>query len=463
MKRIFVLALLCLVAAVSAPIAGAQSRPRRVGQTVPSQRQNQSQPSQTSTESLPTAQTGRPPVLRGGGGSQSEQQPASTSPQNAGPEEVSEGDIIRVNTTLVSIPVSVTDRNGKYIPDLRKENFRIWEDGTEQQVAYFASTEKPFTVALVIDTSGSVREKLRDIQDAAMAFIDQLRADDRVMVISFDDKIRVLTQPTSDRYVLRGAVEQVRPGSGTRLYDVVDQIINQYFRNIEGRKAMVLFTDGVDTTSKHATYEKTVAEAEEFDALIYPIEFDTFEDMAGGWPSPRHRGGRSGGGYPGGGGNYPGGGNPNGRSSGSILGDILGGIFGGGGYPGGGRGGGGGWPGGGNGDTREEYERGDRYLNDLARVTGARLYNADNQNLSLAFRQVAEELRRQYSLGYYPKRAPQPGERRSIRVKVDRPELAVRARDSYVFGQSNGTTAQGGPPAPSQKPPVLKKELSGTF
>src|SRR5437016_9439925 len=118
--------------------------------------------------------------------------------------------------------------------------------------------------------------------------------------------------------------------------------------------------------------------------------------MGGGWPGS----GRNRGGYPGGGGGYPGGGggNPNGRSSGGVWGDILGGIFGGGGgggYPGGGgrggRGGrgGGGWPGGGTmGGSREEYELADRYLNDLARVTGARLYNAEQQNLSAAFQMV---------------------------------------------------------------------------
>jgi VWFA-related protein len=470
MKKIIALVLLSMFVAVLAQSADAQSRPRRVGQTqtqTPQQQEPQSQPS--SDNASQPARPSRPPVLGGANRDPNEQKPAAPQ-KDTGPEEVSEGDIVRVNTTLVSIPVSVSDRDGKYIPNLRKEDFRIWEDGGEQQVAYFASTEKPFTVALLIDTSGSTREKLLDIQDAAMAFVNQLRADDRVMVISFDDKIRVLTQPTSDRYVLRGAIQQVRPGDGTRLYDAVDQVINQYFRNIEGRKALVLFTDGVDTTSKRASYESTISEAEEFDALIYPIEFDTAEDM-GVWPGPHRRGGRSSGGnYPGGsgGGNNPGGGggNPNGRSSGSIWEDILGGIFGGGGsYPGGGsgrggRGGrGGGWPGSGSGTSRDEYERGDRYLNDLARVTGARLYNADNQNLSLAFQQVAEELRRQYSLGYYPKRAPQPGERRSIKVRVDRPELAVRTRDSYVFQSGANNTAQGQNPQP--KPPVLKKELVG--
>lgn len=452
MKRTITLFLLGSFVAVQ--IASGQSRPRRVGQTqTPQQQEPQSQPTPDNA-----SQSGRPPVLSGGNRNPNDQQPASTATQNAGPEEVAEGDIVRVNTTLVSLPVSVTDRDGKYIPNLRKEDFRVWEDGVEQQVAYFASTEKPFTVALVIDTSGSVRERLQEIQDAAMSFVNDLRPDDRVMVVSFDDKIRfIMSDPTNDRNAIRRAVQQVQAGSGTRLYDAVDQVITRMSK-IEGRKAIVLFTDGVDTTSKHQTYESSVSEAEELDALIYPIEFDTSQDTAG-WPgSGRSR--RGGGGSSGGGG-----GNPNGRSSGGILGDILGGILGGGGnYPsggGGGRGGGGrgGRGGGGAGNSREEYERGDRYLNDLARVTGARLYKPENDNLNVAFQQVAEELRRQYSLGYYPKKAPQPGERRAIKVRVDRPELAVRTRDNYVF-QPGANTAQG-PTTSQPKPPVLKKELAG--
>jgi Ca-activated chloride channel homolog len=464
MKRIITLVLVGSFAAVLAQTAGAQSRPRRVGQTQTSQQQNQ-QPQPKPDDASQASRPSRPPVLSGANRNPNEQQPASTSTPNSGPEEVGEGDIVRVNTTLVSIPVSVTDRDGKYIPNLRKEDFRIWEDGVEQQVAYFASTEKPFTVALVIDTSGSVRERLQEIQDAAMSFVNDLRPDDRVLVVSFDDKIRfIMPDPTNDRYAIRGAIQQVQAGSGTRLYDAVDQVINRLSR-IEGRKAIVLFTDGVDTTSKHQTYESTVSEAEELDALIYPIEFDTSQDMAG-WPGSgrSRRGGRGGSGGNSGGG----GGNPNGRSSGSVLGDILGGIFGGGGnYPnggGGGRGGrGGGWPGGGGaGNTRDEYERADRYLNDLARVTGARLYKPENDNLNVAFQQVAEELRRQYSLGYYPKKAPQAGERRSIKVRVDRPELAVRTRDSYVFQPGANNTAQGQTNS-QPKAPVLKKELRGSF
>jgi len=340
---------------------------------------------------------------------------------------------------LVSLPVSVMDRDGKFIPNLRKEDFHVWENGVEQQVAYFASTEKPFTVALVIDTSGSTKNKLEDIQDAAIAFVEQLRPDDKVMIVSFNDKIRVLSEPTNDRFILRDAIRETDAGSGTRLYDAVDMIINQYFNRIQGRKALVLFTDGVDTTSNRADYNSTVRDAEELDALIYPVEYDTFGDMAG-----------MGGGWPGGGRRRGGSGNNGGN--GSVIDDIFSIILGGGVTI---NGGGGGRRGGGHsGTSREEYERGDQYLHDLARVTGARLYNAEQQNLDYAFRSVAEELRRQYSLGYYPKTKPVVGERRGIRVRVDRPELVVRTRESYIFQPNANTSAQ---TQPQQKPPVLRK------
>lgn len=433
-------------------------RPRRVNppSTQPSQTPDSSPSTDTQTVTRPT----RPPVLGGANRPAGEpQKPATTPQKDAGPEEVGEGDVVRVNTTLVSIPVSVMDRDGKYIPNLQKEDFRVWENSVEQRVAYFASTEKPFTVVLMIDTSGSTRFKLAEIQDAAITFIDQLRPDDRVMIVSFSDRVRFLTkQPTTDHSVLMHDIRETEPGSGTKLYDAVDQVINERLNQIEGRKAIVLFTDGVDTTSRHGTYESTVRDAEELDALIYPVEYDTYNDAWG-----------MGGIWGGGGG---------GRAGGSILGSILGSIILGGGYPGGGypgggypgggggypsrRGGrgypGGGYPGGppntGSGTSREEYERGDMYLHDLARVSGARLYNAEQQNLDYAFRSVAEELRRQYSIGYYPKNTPQAGERRQIKVRVNRPELVVRTRDSYVFQPGANAGVQ-----PATKPPVLKKDF----
>ncbi len=207
--------------------------------------------------------------------------------QGTGEGEIIEGDVLRVNTALVTVPVSVMDRNGKYIPDLSREDFHIFDEGIEQRVAYFATVDQPFTVALVIDTSGSTDFRLEDIQQAAIAFVNQLKPEDRVMIISFDDQINVLTRPISDRDELIKAIRRTRTGGGTRLYDAVDQVIKKHLKPINGRKAMVLFTDGVDTTSRQASYDSTLRAAEELDALIYPVSYETKNNGRWGGGTPQ--------------------------------------------------------------------------------------------------------------------------------------------------------------------------------
>ncbi len=422
MKRIsFCLVLLSLFVFAAIGL-NAQTRQRRVLQNPQMPTTGSSNPSQA-------------PVLGGAN------RPAGTKPDNQasevaanGPEEVDAGDVIRVNTTLVTLPVAVMDRDGRYIPNLRKEDFRLWEDGVEQTVAVFSSVDKPFSVVLMLDTSGSTRFRLDDIQDAAITFVNQLRPDDRVMVVSFDDQVRVLSEFTSDRSRLRDAIRRTQPGDGTKLYDALDLVMNQRLNTVDGRKAIVLFTDGVDTTSRHASYASNVRDAEELDALIYPVQYDTYTDQAGGvsgWP---------------GSGRLP-------NSNADILGQILGGIF----RKGSGGSGGGG--GGGVGTSRREYDLANRYLHELAERTGARSYQADStQNLSAAFANVADELRRQYTLGYYPKTPAQAGQRRQIRVRVNQPNLAVRTRDSYIFNPSGPATNN----TAAQSAPVLQKKLAET-
>ncbi|HEX8845180.1 MAG TPA: VWA domain-containing protein [Pyrinomonadaceae bacterium] len=450
MRKIANVSLLLSLLLSTLLFAQAQTRPRRVGDNTSAQPPSP-QP-QPSTQKRPVLQNGT--TISSSNKAPTQTQTAQ-SPTSSDPEEVGEGDVVRVNTTLVSIPVSVMDRNGRFIPNLRKEDFRIYEDGVEQEVAYFASIEKPFTVALVIDTSASTQFRLEEIQDAAIAFIDQLRPDDRVIIVSFDEEVRVLAEATNDRYHLREAIRRTRTGGNTKLYDAVDLVINQRLNRVEGRKAIVLFTDGVDTASKRASYQSTLRDAEELDALIYPVQYNTYNDANGNgngggtWPGPTYPRRRR-------------------QSTSGVLIDILGGILGGGGR-GGNRGGGGGGGviiGGGNGPggtSSEDYRRADAYLHDLSYKTGARLYRADNtRNLSQSFAMIAEELRRQYSLGYYPKAQAQAGQRRGIRVRVMRPDLVVRARDSYITGApSNGTTAQSNTQQQS-KPELRPRQLTGT-
>lgn len=289
-------------------------------------------------------------------------------------------DVVRVDTNLVSIPVTVMDHAGKFITDLRREDFRVYENGVEQQVAFFAPVEQPFTVVLLLDTSPSTRFKLRDIQDAAIAFIDQLRPEDRAVGVSFNSQLRVLNKMMRDREGLRKAIRNISIGPGTYLYATVDVMLNRLFRRIPGRKALVVFTDGVDTlflppfdTQRRATFNSNMRDAEESDVLIYPVQYNTLDDMRRMYRE-----------------DYPEG-------------------------------------------LREEYEVASKYLLGLANKTGGRHYRADSlEALKESFASIAGELRRQYSLSYYPKETSTPGQERKIKVRVNRENVVVKARESYT-------------------------------
>lgn len=400
-KFIVVLTGLCFLSLSVAAQTGRATRPRVVITPIP----------QTNSPSQPTNR--QPPVLVG----DTKKSGQTNAPTKTAEPAVEEDDeVIKVETNLVTFPVSVLDREGRFISGLQKQDFQIFENGVEQKIDEFASVEQPFTVILLMDVSPSTRYQINEIQDAAITFVEQLRRDDKVMVISFDERVHILSQVTNNRAILRNAIQQAEFGDGTSLYDAVDNVISQQLRRIEGRKAVVLFTDGVDTTSRRADYQSTVSETEEIDALFYPIRYDTSSEMNGGY---------------GGGGSYP---NPYPRRRRGGWGDVLGGILNGGNVQiGGGRGGAAG-------SSRAEYETGKRYLEALASNSGGRKFEATN-DLNAAFSGIAEELRRQYSLGYYPEAVGQKGERKQIRVRVKRPNLVVRAKNSYIVGEAEKNVA----------------------
>lgn len=199
-------------------------------------------------------------------GSPSQSGAPENSPPNQNDELIGQDDVLRVDTALVTVPVSITDRNGRYIADLKREDLQVFEDNVEQDIAYFASADKPFTVVLMVDTSTSTWSKLGDIRNAAKLFVDQLRPDDNVMVTSFARGFTIECDVTNDRAKIRKGIERIGKGLSTHLYDAVEKLMQKHLIRIPGRKAVVLFTDGVDATSSHATYESTVHSAEELDA-----------------------------------------------------------------------------------------------------------------------------------------------------------------------------------------------------
>jgi Ca-activated chloride channel family protein len=320
---------------------------------------------------------------------------------------VEDNDIVKVDTKVVTVPVRVIDRKGRFVGGLKKDDFKVFEDGAEQEISYFSSEQEPFTVALLLDMSYSTKFQIADIQTAAISFIDQLGPKDKVMVVSFDQNVHMLCEPTNDRGQIYRAIRSTRISTGTSLYEAVDLVMNDRLKQIKGRKAIILFTDGVDTTSTRSNDLRNLDDARELDALIYPIRFDTYQDVQqmkdrpmvinnptvnnGPFPSKA---------------NIPISTIPT-VARGSEAGTSL-----------------------------EDYKRAEEYLNQLALRTGGTIYLADSfGGLNGAFSKIASELREYYSLGFYPPESGDLGKLRKLKVRVDKPDVAVKSRDSYVVAK----------------------------
>ncbi|MGH9932088.1 MAG: VWA domain-containing protein, partial [Pyrinomonadaceae bacterium] len=197
----------------------------------------------------------------------------STTPIPKKEAEFDEDDVVRVSTNLITVPAEVLDRNGHNIGNLQKADFRIYENGVEQEVAYFASVEQPFTVALLLDVSGSTQRQLQAIRTAANTFIKRLRANDRLLLVSFDGRINVLTEAVTLTELRKQKLRLDAVHDGTRLYDTVGFVLNQRLAAIPGRKAIVLMTDGVDNGSKQASLKQNLRDAEEANVVIYTVQY----------------------------------------------------------------------------------------------------------------------------------------------------------------------------------------------
>ena len=367
---------------------------------------------------------------------------AGLSPQDK--QKRSDDDSVRLNATLVQVPAVVTDRTGKFVTDLSKDDFMISEDGKRQDISLFAAVKQPFSAVLVIDTSNSTEDRLKAIQNAAVEFTGQLRPGDRIMVVSFDNEVRELTGFTDDRAEVERAVKGTESGFGKLLYEGVTRALDQ-LKDVEGRRAVVLFSDGVDMRSIEATAESATRMAEEIGAVIYVVKFDTrwwieaetrrqevehpkrrtpFEvdgriplppDFGGPDPTPT--------GIP----------KPNAprieigeRPRPPVVYD----------------------PDGTNTRTQRMpsdqpgdeitttlnklYGEADLFLKEITLRTGGRVYAADNfGDMRSAFKAIAEELRNQYLIGYYSNASRSDGKYHKIKLESSRRDARVRARPGY--------------------------------
>lgn len=323
-------------------------------------------------------------------------------------------DVIKVETTLVSVPVIVSDRQGRYVPNLKAADFAVYQDGVKQNIEFFAATDEPLTVALLIDTSHSTRDVLDDIKDSAVNFLNLLQPRDKAMVVSFDFQTRVLSSLTADRDQLKRAVENAEIGeyAGTTLRDAVSDVVNRSFAGIKGRKAIILLTDGKDAGSE-VSADNLFYSLEESDTLIYTIFYQTgrrfsqnraqFPGRMGGMRDDGVFGGR----FPNGGRRFP---NQD-RQFPPFPDDGI------------------------RAQRRERMmrknEEAQEFLQKISDETAGRFYPSEVTNLKKTFGKIVEELRYQYRLGFYPANESSDKTLHELKVKVALPETVVRARNSY--------------------------------
>jgi VWFA-related protein len=314
---------------------------------------------------------------------------------------------IKLGSTLVSVPVIVSDRNGRYVSGLKAGNFSLYKDGARQPIAFFTAEEEAINVALLLDTSKSTRDVLDKIKDHARDFLKQLRPQDKAMVVSFDYEVHVLTRLTSDRKELERAVKIAEIGEyvGTTLRDAVFEVTEKHFKTLNGRKAIILLTDGKDHGSQISS-DQLIDAAAESDAMIYSIFYTTktpnFRDR---FPRrdrndrfpPNNRGGRR---------RFP------------MTVEQLPQQF----------------P-----DRAQRRERMERqneqaveFLEDLSNASAGRFYRSEVSDIKKNFALIADELRNQYRLGFYPDGEKRQGNVHKLRVEVSQTDAVVRARRTYT-------------------------------
>jgi VWFA-related protein len=325
------------------------------------------------------------------------------------PPDTEEG-ALKLAAYLVNLNVSATDRAGKAVPGLKQDDFSVFEDGVVQQISFFSPERSPFNLVLLIDLSGSVRERIDLIRDTALHFLDVISPQDSVAIVTFTTDVTIISHLTKDRDDLRDRVDfMLPPAGGTAFYDALGYALVEVLRKVKGqRNAVIAITDGEDnslpsqlvkavrlagsgmittnTGGSFLSFDELLEGAAETDALIYPIHLDpvpTQQSNPSSSPLPPTV--------------------PPGNARQAVASDST--VV-----------------------AREQLQA-------LADVSGGRFYHADRiEDLKDMFQQVAAELRTVYSMAYTPKNLDLDGKFRRVRVQVNRPDIGIRTRPGY-FGR----------------------------
>ena len=373
------------------------------------------------SQAIISQQTQRPRRVAGTDQTTEQKKPTASSS-----DEVDEGDVVRVDTQLVSVPVVVTDNTGRPLSGLRQENFRLLEDGQPQTITNFGTTDAPFEIALLLDTSGSTRDDVGLIRQAALSFINALRPGDRIGIVAFNQAqtvndpmavVEVLTPLTNDRAELTKAIGNLGSSNGTPYYDALERVADSIFRapitDQVRRRAVVALTDGVDSAS-HSDFNSAKVKLSRAGIACYFIEVNTedfvedrlmkdCQDDGRLALSPRQLQ------------RYREIFMPKAKAE-ELSNFCQMGQF-----------------------ERMSISRGlynlaRHEMDDLARVSGGRSFVAsDLAAARAAFARVAADIGTLYSLGYYPTNKARDGKFRSIQLQVKglKDKAEIRARDGY--------------------------------
>jgi VWFA-related protein len=293
-------------------------------------------------------------------------------------QEISEGDVIRVDSQLVTLNLSVIDRNTKRgLVGLSKSDFRLFENGAEQEILQFESSSAPFDLLLLIDLSGSTRDKVKLIRAAALRFIDAARSSDRIGVISFAGSPTIVSPLTLDRQSLRRRVSSMDTAAGdTKLYDATDFAMRELLQDTRNarRTAIIVMSDGLDGNiegvqgeGSKLVYKDLLNRVQEFDGVLYSLWLNTeYESL-------------------------------------SPL------------------------------DTQPEaFDAGHDRMEEMAATGGGVFYEVDRlEDLAGAYERVVSDLGTVYGLAYRPTDKVRDGKWRGIRVDVDRPSAVARGKRGY--------------------------------
>jgi len=165
--------------------------------------------------------------------------------------------------------ISATDKKGEFITDLERDEFKVFENDKEQRIIDFYAETRPITMAILIDTSGSMRDKIREVHAAAGAFVDTIRDIDNALVIDFDDNVFLIQDLTNDHEALKEAITSTEPLGATSLFDAVHAAYRKIGK-IDGRKAVILLSDGEDTSSQFG-FKRVLNEAKTNNTIVYTI------------------------------------------------------------------------------------------------------------------------------------------------------------------------------------------------